>query len=1036
MRLQAEWDAQIDSLDQKREIHKIQMRLFKEQTATFLHDLNALRQEVVALKGHHDSEQRELRHTQSLLCSRVTDLERDLPSHRDELKELRVQVLGVESNLSPHLRELRRMLDRETETRDTFEPRMTELSECVAKHAQLHMEHDRSLKDLVATLGDSTQKHEAKLDQMQGRLTACERQGAHLGDLQKAHSSLANEKAALDMHYAALKERVEYLDGLLSSSADKHSRELEAIKSAHAKLASETKEHHGKFADILAEEKDARGAHHLSVQERLAFLENLLGESADKHDQHLSALEAHKGFHAKLTSEMESLKRAHESHLKGKDSLDKHHASVSERLEYIETLLGDSAEKHTRELEALKAAHAKLTKERDGVASHQGSLNQRVELLEKALSDAVDKHATELEQIRGAHGKHAKELEGFKGAHARHASMVERLEYVEKLLGDAVEKHATELEEIRGAHGKHAKELEGFKGAHARHASMAERLEYLEKLLGDSAEQHATELAAAHSKLDSLHGRLAEERAAREQHHNSMRSSMTAEQQARDAHHASVQERLQYLEGLIGDNADKHAKELESQRANHAKLTSEAKSREMRHATLEERLDFIERAISDSADKHAEELAAARTKVDQLHSSLKDVRDSHQATLKERVDYLENLLGDSADKHDQHVNALEAQKGFYAKLTSDIEGLKRAQESQSRGQSELDEQRISVSHRLDYVERLLRDSADKQARDSEAQRAAQSRLASELQARETQRAGMAERLDSLERLSGDTAENSRCKLADIHSRLLSCEKQQAQPSGLQSRLDVLEQRLGDDLADMRGRLQIEAQAREHQLTSQQAGRKDLQEMVLQERAQREQQLTAFQEALSQERSSQRSLEDVIAQWKVEGGRDKELFAERVDSLQRTMNVFDSLVRKEMDERSQESRRIWDAIDNHTHELSTEVMEVERPAVTYAAPMAKEAEGPRVVVPSARIVQSASALMPASPTPLAGSARARMYYPSQVATTRGEPIASANTMATSVSVPLLRQAAETWPPASVRLLSPEQQWRQVGSGTIS
>ena len=58
----------------------------------------------------------------------------------------------------------------------------------------------------------------------------------------------------------------------------------------------------------------------------------------------------------------------------------------------------------------------------------------------------------------------------------------------------------------------------------------------------------------------------------------------------------------------------------------------------------------------------------------------------------------------------------------------------------------------------------------------------------------------------------------------------------------------------------------------------------------------------------------------------------------VDSLQKSMSIFDSLVRKareilarqcnsvldqEIEERTKEYRRLWDAIDTHTHDLSTQ-----------------------------------------------------------------------------------------------------------------
>ena len=69
---------------------------------------------------------------------------------------------------------------------------------------------------------------------------------------------------------------------------------------------------------------------------------------------------------------------------------------------------------------------------------------------------------------------------------------------------------------------------------------------------------------------------------------------------------------------------------------------------------------------------------------------------------------------------------------------------------------------------------------------------------------------------------------------------------------------------------------------------------------------------------------------------------------KVDSVQKTLGIFDSLLRKdqcwlsqpdtinasgwpqtvhgqEIEERSKEYRRLWDAIDTHTHDLSTQAL---------------------------------------------------------------------------------------------------------------
>merc|ERR1719464_1313862 len=87
------------------------------------------------------------------------------------------------------------------------------------------------------------------------------------------------------------------------------------------------------------------------------------------------------------------------------------------------------------------------------------TLQERVDFLERTLGDSADKHQKELESLRVAHarhdaatGKHAGDLESLKAAHSHHAGMAERLAYIEKTLGDSADKHAREVAALKAAH--------------------------------------------------------------------------------------------------------------------------------------------------------------------------------------------------------------------------------------------------------------------------------------------------------------------------------------------------------------------------------------------------------------------------------------------------------------------------------------------------------------------------------------------------------------------------------------------------------
>jgi len=77
--------------------------------------------------------------------------------------------------------------------------------------------------------------------------------------------------------------------------------------------------------------------------------------------------------------------------------------------------------------------------------------------------------------------------------------------------------------------------------------------------------------------------------------------------------------------------------------------------------------------------------------------------------------------------------------------------------------------------------------------------------------------------------------------------------------------------------------------------------------------------------VQKERAARAAIEEVLGQEKAQRTRHLSTLDEKVDSLHKSMSIFDSLLRKEIDERSKEYHRLWDAIDTHTHDLSTQVI---------------------------------------------------------------------------------------------------------------
>merc|ERR1740138_694675 len=137
-------------------------------------------------------------------------------------------------------------------------------------------------------LGDSADKHaeemaaaHLKIDQVHGRLSACEAHGNTLGELKKAHSNLANDKKALDSHHATLKERVDFLESALGDNVDKHDKASAKVDQLHNRLCGVEK-YGASITDLQKNHAQLLNntAHHASLQERMDYVEKTIGDSA------------------------------------------------------------------------------------------------------------------------------------------------------------------------------------------------------------------------------------------------------------------------------------------------------------------------------------------------------------------------------------------------------------------------------------------------------------------------------------------------------------------------------------------------------------------------------------------------------------------------------------------------------------------------------------------------------------------------------------------------------------------------------------
>jgi len=96
----------------------------------------------------------------------------------------------------------------------------------------------------------------------------------------------------------------------------------------------------------------------------------------------------------------------------------------------------------------------------------------------------------------------------------------------------------------------------------------------------------------------------------------------------------------------------------------------------------------------------------------------------------------------------------------------------------------------------------------------------------------------------------------------------------------------------------------------------------LKDALQSEREVREKYFETHQEELARERTIREKADKALASTVSEqrASQEDKLDQQRIESLERTACIFDGLVRAERAERTAEAKRLWDALDSHTHDL--------------------------------------------------------------------------------------------------------------------
>jgi len=303
--------------------------------------------------------------------------------------------------------------------------------------------------------------------------------------LRRTHSSFVAERSDLQMHHAALKERVDFLEGDVKDSVEQQGQKIMVTQTRlhelHARITASEKhipvvlELQKKCEELTNSSRDFR-SEHSSVKDRLDNMEALFADTSNRHSKDLKILkDAHSQqstILCKHVSRLDAIAARHEKHVSLPDRIGTieqqivdtnetrtaevldfhrklvHEASVRERQHEtikelitrrqqeeiggsftklcdqatnLENALGKSTDKFTRELARVESLHQRLVSEAQTQSAGHTALAGRVDSLERALVEAVDKTSKELEATQEKFDTFAGRLTVIKSAWVHHA---------------------------------------------------------------------------------------------------------------------------------------------------------------------------------------------------------------------------------------------------------------------------------------------------------------------------------------------------------------------------------------------------------------------------------------------------------------------------------------------------------------------------------------------------------------------------------------------------------------------------------------
>lgn len=932
-----------------------QWRQLREQATALAPEVAELRKQVDEGTAVLRAELERERAARHLLEKKLSSQDEVLTMLREKIPEGGQNHSSSTSSggLPSFLKEVRESFGRELKDcaagQRRLEQRLSELHDVVgAQEGGLSVLVQRLSRELVQEVSIREKETLELREELGGEVHAREKHREQVKEMMKRHappeeapevaqayevtlrafeSRLAEQANWAREQQATQQERIRAVERLLSESADSHTRDLEAV---HTKLQDKLNgrlwEFHGSLRDLYCELKErvermeearsaegaagfeARGRHVSDADpKRVNDLEALIRETRQAHEQELAAFAKERG---------------------------EYHSMVQERFQQLEALHGKAAGRHAQDLEE---AHSKIAEEVEARDVNQMSLKKRVDVFEKTFKDSLHDYAGKtaeelhcaISALRGefqdrlarAQEEHAQRLQ----EHGKHASDVH---------GKACAQLHTHLDDEREARETHeawvkdnlASERE-VRMQHER--AVGSHLGALEQRLGQEMARLRDDLDAHRQTWtehnDSILGQLQKERGAREMHERSVHNLTAEERKAREAHEMHIKE-------FVDSHWQAHQEQYGSLHGHFATEKEKREAHEAQLAYVHDRLAHLGRLMGD-AEGHG-------------GHGLQGHAQEGLIPLRERLVALEQRLDDHTDKHTEQLQAAhaavaneqQARGALHQTLAQRIDGLEQQQHDALSAQGPALEtvlqrhlQSLADSHASELSAGLQSLHAEFQSRLEEEREARQQHHAASREelARETGaisagHSSLHDRLSALEKRHGEdvatlTEELRGAPQASFYDSVrehLASEKKARESHERLMQSHASQERQSRELhtTSVQEHLMQERQAREkqhehiqqlmQQTVSHEASQKSLQELMSQERAR-------IQEVLGKEREC---LQDLVANEKAERTRHHAAVSARVDSLQRTLDIFDTIVRKEISERSEEGRRMRTALD--------------------------------------------------------------------------------------------------------------------------